>query len=147
MNLIMFKNKNKSIKIMLNKNKSIEQKIKKKSIELLAASTSHGLPNVFRSKRIFMKVFWLGLFIISTFCGVCTVIETVNNYLKYEVVTKIDVITEVPTECKSHYIFYLLSSHLNHTRVVKYFSKGKIQQRVFFLNKIKPKFKFELCVM
>jgi len=89
----------------------------------------------------------LGLFIISTFCGVCTVIETVNNYLKYEVVTKIDVITEVPTECKSHYIFYLLSSHLNHTRVVKYFSKGKIQQRVFFLNKIKPKFKFELCVM
>ena len=103
MNLIMFKNKNKSIKIMLNKNKSIEQKIKKKSIELLAASTSHGLPNVFRSKRIFMKVFWLGLFIISTFCGVCTVIETVNNYLKYEVVTKIDVITEVPTECKRNH--------------------------------------------
>jgi len=45
----------------------------------------------------------LGLFIISTFCGVCTVIETVNNYLKYEVVTKIDVITEVPTECKRNH--------------------------------------------
>jgi hypothetical protein len=99
----MFKRNNKTLKIMFNRNKSIKHKIRNKTGELLAASTSHGLPNVFRSKRIFMKVFWLSLFIISTFCGVCTVIETVNNYLKYEVVTKIDVITEVPTECKRNH--------------------------------------------
>ena len=143
----MFKRNNELIENTSNRNKLIKQKIKNKTVELLAASTSHGLPSVFRSKRIFIKIMWLFLFIISTLFGIYTVIEVVNSYLKHEVVTKIDVITEVPTECKSHYIFYLLSSHLNHTRVVKYFSKGKIQQRVFFLNKIKPKFKFELCVM
>jgi hypothetical protein len=96
----MFK-RNKSInKLMQTKHESVKNKIKEKTVELLTVSTSHGLPSFFRSKRIFMKVMWLSLFIISTSFGIYTVVEVVNNYLKHEVVTKIDVITEVPTECK-----------------------------------------------
>lgn len=112
----MFSANNQSIKVMLTKNKSLKQKIKKKSAELLAASTSHGLPNVFRTQRLFMKVFWLGLFIISTVSGVYTVFETVQSYLKYEVVTKIDVITEVPSYCKyfNSNIFFLKRYSLNY---------------------------------
>ena len=89
-------NNNKKTKEMQKKSRSV----KKKTVELLTASSSHGLPNVFRSKRIIMKIMWLSLFIISTSFGIYTVFEIVNNYLKHEVVTKIDVITEVPTECK-----------------------------------------------
>jgi hypothetical protein len=36
---VMFKQKNRSIKTILNRNKSMKQKIKIKAIELLAAST------------------------------------------------------------------------------------------------------------
>ena len=97
----MFKRNNKTInKLMHTKHDSVKNKIKEKTVELLTASTSHGLPSFFRSKRLFMKIMWLSLFIISTSFGIYTVIEVVNNYLKHEVVTKIDVITEVPTECK-----------------------------------------------
>jgi len=74
------------------------EKIKQKSKELVMASTCHGLPGVFRTKRIFFKIMWLSLFIISTLLGINTVIGTIKTYLNYEIVTKIDVITEIPTE-------------------------------------------------
>jgi hypothetical protein len=96
----LFQINNNKTKEMHRKNRSVKKKITKKTVELLLASSSHGLPNVFRSKRIIMKIMWLSLFIISTSFGIYTVFEIVNNYLKHEVVTKIDVITEVPTECK-----------------------------------------------
>ena len=78
-------------------NKTIEI-IKQKSKEIVMASTCHGLPSVFRTKRIFFKIMWLSLFIISTLLGINTVIGTIKTYLNYEIVTKIDVITEIPTE-------------------------------------------------
>ena len=74
------------------------EKIKLKSKELVMASTSHGLPSVFRTKRIFFKIMWICLFVISTLLGINTVIGTINTYLNYEIVTKIDVITEIPTD-------------------------------------------------
>ena len=80
--------------------KPITEKIKKKTVELMIASSSHGLPNIFRSKRIINKIIWLCLFIVGTLFGILTVMKTVKSYLKYEVVTKIDVITEVPTGCE-----------------------------------------------
>jgi len=78
-------------------NKSLE-KIKLKTKELLMASTSHGIPNVFRTNRIFFKIMWIILFIISTMIGINTVIGTIETYLNYEVVTIIDVIAEIPTD-------------------------------------------------
>jgi hypothetical protein len=80
------------------KSYKVFEKIKIKSKELVMASTSHGLPSVFRTKRIFFKIMWICLFIISTLLGINTVIGTVNTYLNYEIVTKIDVITEIPTD-------------------------------------------------
>ena len=78
-------------------NKTFE-KIKKKIKQLLLVSTSHGLPNVFRTNRIIFKIMWLSLFMISTFFGIKTVISTVKTYLNYEIVSNIDVIAEIPTD-------------------------------------------------
>ena len=77
-------------------NKTIE-KIKQKIKQLLLVSTSHGLPHAFKSNRIFFKIMWLSLFITSSLLGINTVIGTINAYINYEIVTKIDVITEMPT--------------------------------------------------
>ena len=95
-------------------NKTIEI-IKQKSKEIVMASTCHGLPSVFRTKRIFFKIMWLSLFIISTLLGINTVIGTVNTYLNYEIVTKIDVITEIPTDFPAITIINLRNRKINIT--------------------------------
>ncbi len=78
-------------------NKTFE-KIKQKTIQLLLVSTTHGLPNAFKTNRIIFKIMWISFFVISTFFGVNTVIDIIKTYLNYEIVTKIDVITEIPTD-------------------------------------------------
>jgi hypothetical protein len=93
-------------------NKKIE-KIKKKTKELIMASTSHGLPNIFRTNRIIFKLMWFILFLLSTALGINTVIGTVNTYLNYEIVTKIDVITEIPTNFPAITIINLRNKKMN----------------------------------
>jgi hypothetical protein len=73
-------------------------KIKQKSKQLVLQSTSHGLPNAFRSNRLVFKIMWISIFITSTLFGSYTVIKTIKAYLDYEIVTNIDVITEIPTD-------------------------------------------------
>ena len=83
---------------------------KKKSRELILLSTSHGLSNVFRSKRISMKVMWFFLFTASSSFGVSMVIRSIFQYLQFEVVTKIDIINESPTEFPTITFFNLKHS-------------------------------------
>lgn len=79
-------------------NVKISEKIKDSTVELILASTSHGLPSIFRSKRICFKVMWTVLF-ISSF-SVCTyfVTSSILEYLNYEVVTSIELIYEIQSE-------------------------------------------------
>jgi hypothetical protein len=80
-----------------NSNYNKIEKILKKTKQLVLLSTSHGLPNAFRTNRPFFKKMWICLFITSTMFGLFAVYQSVNTYLHYEIVTKIDVITEAPT--------------------------------------------------
>ena len=79
--------------------KSKLEKIKRKALDSALSSTSHGLPNIFKTKRLSFKLMWLFFFITCSMIGTFMVFKTTKNYLNYETVTKIDVITEIP----SHY--------------------------------------------
>ena len=59
-------------------------------------STIHAIPNIFRSKIIFVKAIWFLSLIIST--GFCSymVVKSIQNYLEFNVVTKITVVDENP---------------------------------------------------
>jgi hypothetical protein len=72
------------------------KKIKKKTIELILVSTSHGLPNAFRAENKFLKLMWLFLFLICISTGCYTVFSSINDYLQYEVVNKIEINFEMP---------------------------------------------------
>jgi len=91
----------------------ILEKIKQRTKELVMLSTSHGLPHAFRTNRIFFKIMWISLFIISTSLGISTVIGIVKTYLKYEIVTKIDVITEIPTHFPAITLINLRNKKMN----------------------------------
>jgi hypothetical protein len=93
--------------------KTKKQKIKEKAIEIALASTSHGLPSVFRTDKICLKLMWLCLFIFGTSFGVYTVIETIKTYLNYEIVTNIQVINEIPTAFPAVTFYFLKNTKFN----------------------------------
>ena len=72
--------------------------IKTQCQEIILSSTIHGLPNALRSKNLFLKIVWFGLFLVSASVGIYSVIDSLNDFLNYEVVTKIDMIDELPIQ-------------------------------------------------
>ncbi len=74
------------------------KKLKNKSIELVFSSTSHGLPDIFRTERTSLKIMWFTLFVAALSVGIYTVFNGIISYLNYDEVTKIDVIDEPKAE-------------------------------------------------
>lgn len=71
--------------------------IKEALFEIISTSTSHGLPNIVRSRRIFHKLLWLVSTALS--CAFCAkfIYDGVSNYFDFPVVTVIETIYEQPT--------------------------------------------------
>lgn len=64
--------------------------------QLLTESTALGVPKIFRSKRIFLKLYWLFFFLFGSFATLFFIQDYIINYLQYEVVTKIESIYQQP---------------------------------------------------
>ena len=89
------------------------KKLKNKAIELVLSSTSHGLPNIFRTERTSLKIMWFILFVAALSVGIYTVFNGIIGYLNYEVVTKIDVIDESKSEFPAVTFFILKNPKAN----------------------------------
>lgn len=74
------------------------------------SSTTHGLPNVFRTQSKCLKIMWLFMFIVSTSFGVFLSFKSVFAYLDHEVITQIDVVYELPTQFPTVTFFNLRDS-------------------------------------
>jgi len=69
-------------------------KVKNRIKDQLLGSTAHGLPNILRSKQIFIKIIWF-IFIICSVCfGSYFVLDNILDFLKYKTTTTISVISE-----------------------------------------------------
>ena len=89
------------------------EKIKSKSKELVLVSTSHGLPNIFRSQHSAIKLMWICLFTASISMGFYMVTRSIIEYLDFETVTKINVINETPTQFPAITIYNLKDQKSN----------------------------------
>ena len=78
------------------KKNQIKKEIKEKFVELSSFSTSHGYPNIFRTKYLSIKILWL--FCLSIAIGLCLflLIRGIKAYLEYGVVTSIEMVEERP---------------------------------------------------
>ncbi len=82
---------------------------KKKLFELIkdefedwcSNSTSHGIPNVVKSKNTVLKISWLILFILSSALCLYSVVPSVIKYLQYNENTGVQQIIDLPTEFPS----------------------------------------------
>ena len=79
------------------KRNSFSSKIKHVIKETAEFSTSHGIPNIVRSQSYFLKIMWLLCFLVSSGGCAYLVYRSISNYLEFEVVTKINVLSEVPS--------------------------------------------------
>ena len=81
-------------------------RIKKVLNDLVLASTSHGLPSIFRTERIFLKIMWLFFLLGSSGFGFYMIGTAVQGYLNFDVVVKIRLIKEIPTEFPTISFFF-----------------------------------------
>ena len=86
-----------------NKNKIEEEgtkwrKIKTRISHQLLSSTAHGLPNILRTKQIFIKLIWFIFIFFSTCVGSYFVIDNIIDYLKYKTTTTISIVNENSVE-------------------------------------------------
>ena len=61
-------------------------------------STCHGLPNIFRSENKFLKTIWISFCLFSTSICFYVMKQNIDSFFKYETITAIDDILEIPTQ-------------------------------------------------
>ena len=66
-------------------NTSLIKKIKPLFLEWILSSTSHGLPNVFRTNYLYLKVFWMICFLASTSCCLYLISASLIAYFSFSV--------------------------------------------------------------
>ncbi|CAF0907174.1 unnamed protein product [Brachionus calyciflorus] len=71
---------------------SVKSKIKAFFLEWVDPLTMHGLPNIFRTKYLSIKVLWTLAFILANGACFYFIVKSVLEYLEYNVVTKIRVL-------------------------------------------------------
>ena len=99
---------NSSIEIDEGSNKNEKSKPQKASknykllfLEIFGAfcetSTSHGIPSIYRSKGVFLKLFWIFFTLLSS--GICfnLMISSFFEFLSYPVQTNVDIVYETPS--------------------------------------------------
>jgi hypothetical protein len=72
-------------------------KLKSALKDWILSSTSHGLPNLFRTKRTILKIIWAISILLSSGCCAYMVNRTISSYLEFDVVSKFSVINEIPS--------------------------------------------------
>ena len=73
-------------------------KMFKKISQTLESSTIHAIPNIIRSDNLLIKFVWLICFICSSCICAWFILNTINTYFKYEVVSKIEIKYETPLD-------------------------------------------------
>ncbi len=72
--------------------KNTLKEIKSSIIDCLQSLTTHGIPNLFRSKSIFLKIIWFFLVIISFSASIYFIIQTLLEYTQFNVNTEVRLI-------------------------------------------------------
>jgi len=77
------------------------QNIKEISLELLSSTSIHGIPNIIRTKNLFIRIFWILCFMVAFLLCVFLITQSISSYLLFEVTTKIRIFYEYPSDFPS----------------------------------------------
>ncbi len=74
----------------------MKRRLKETLIEIGLTTQLHGIPKIFNNKHKLLKILWLICFILSVSMCINYLIQTINGYLKYPVITNIITIQQNP---------------------------------------------------
>jgi acid-sensing ion channel 5 len=86
----------KNIEIIFEKKNQKNVELKKKFIEWSSVSTSHGYPNIFRTKHTSVKILWAICLVVSISLCLFLLIRGIKAFLEFDVVTSIKTVEERP---------------------------------------------------
>ncbi len=100
--MILKENKDQISKNELEENGTLKSKNKLDQLKTMIVkysleSTAQGYPKIFESKILLVKLIWILIFLGSSGGTAYFVVKGIIDYFQYEVVTKIRVISEVPS--------------------------------------------------
>ena len=77
---------------MKNSNELLAKKLKKEAIECVQTLSTHGLPNLSRTKYKFIKFMWSCLTILSAGLSIYFIVKTLSEYADFNVTTEVKLI-------------------------------------------------------
>ena len=77
---------------------SLKAQVKHAIKEWAIVSTAHGLPNMFRNERLFLKLMWIAFFLVSAAACFYLMCLSISAYLQFDVSNKISVIYQTPSD-------------------------------------------------
>ena len=101
---------------MKNSNELLAKKLKKEAIECIQTLSTHGLPNLSRTKYKFIKLMWSCLTILSAGLSIYFIVKTLSEYADFNVTTEVKLIysdnqpIEFPS-VSSHFSVFLFQIH------------------------------------
>ena len=106
--------------------------------EFCQQTTSHGIPNIVRATYRPLKIMWIIFFLLATSVSIYLAISSIGNYLDYEVVTKISVVTQQPAEfptitiCNRNAIFSFIDKNTSDAIIENITNLPFINKQIYF---------------
>ncbi|RNA35539.1 acid-sensing ion channel 5 [Brachionus plicatilis] len=72
----------------MNSDKNLSEKLKKVTNETILSSSCHGLPNIFRSTNVVIRIIWISFTLLSASFFVSNITISVIKFFNYEVTTE-----------------------------------------------------------
>ena len=67
-------------------------------IEGFLSTTTHALPNIFRTGNIILKIIWLCCFLACGSYGISSMVKTIHDFLTYPSYIATEIVRENPTK-------------------------------------------------
>jgi hypothetical protein len=100
----------------------LKARLKQVAHDAMLNTTSHGIPNLCRADKLYIKIVWIVLFLLSSSYCTYLIVLSIQNYIEFNVVTQIKTINQVPSPFPSVTICnansYLTQSSLEYVQKV-----------------------------
>jgi hypothetical protein len=97
------------------------EKIRSFAYNSIQSSTTHGLPNLFKTGNKYVRLMWIVCLLASSALCFFLIAKSISEYLQYQVVTQISVIYQVPMEFPS--VSICLSNFFANTETIEFGKK------------------------
>ena len=77
---------------------NLKQEIKEHLINWATSSSNVGITNIFRNRNVIIKLIWLCFTLLSTVYCIYSIVQSIQKYYQYDVVSQIESVYQNPID-------------------------------------------------